>query len=206
MAKKFNSGTIIKVPLEFGRGSVLAKLVDLSDIKQNPVYNELLYVYKSFAHNGDVSDAVQKLNESELLLGPIFILDLPAILRKKKWEIVGAADLTPMESDIPDFKDFGPVFSTNEDEAKTWYYIRNLEINNRIVTSFDAVKHLEVFKIYSHDMVARRITMEVIRSDGENIIDYYDLDKWENLCLFKHIEHTPMYRDIPNGIRGKAIT
>ncbi len=200
---KIKTGSIIKIKLEHKLGFVLAKLINLNELKEKPIYNELIYVYNRIFTDENID--IDKIDPYELLLGPLFVLDLPPVVRNKTWEVLGHMEPNPKELTIPDFKDFGPVLAVSEVDAKIWYYLRGLEINKRVVTDYDKVKHLEIFKIYSHDMVARRLTMEILRNMGKEIKDYYEIKNWNELSLYNHILFTPIYSSIPEEIRGRAI-
>lgn len=106
---------------------------------------------------------------------------------------------------IPDFKDFGPVFTLYEKDAKIWYYIHNDEINHRIVTDYEKVKHLEKFVYSAYGSIMTRLTMEVIRQNGRKIEDFYELKEYDDLVSYYNTIYTPIYSSIPEEIRGKAI-
>jgi hypothetical protein len=48
---------------------------------------------------------INLINTNDLLLGPIFILDLPPVFKKNTWKILDVVSPTQKELTIPDFKD-----------------------------------------------------------------------------------------------------
>lgn len=106
---------------------------------------------------------------------------------------------------IPDFRDFGPVFTMYEKDAKLWYYIRNDEVNKRVVSEYEKVKHLEHFIYKAYGSIVTRLTMEVIRQYEKKIEDYYELKEYDELSSYYNTIYTPVYSSIPKEIRGKTI-
>lgn len=204
MKNKIETGTIIQIPLEHNLGYVSAKLINLNELIENPIYNELLYVYNDVFENTELFNS-QNIETKDLLLGPVFILDLPPILRKRKWKIIGYIKPTKNELTIPDFKDFGPITAIYENDAKVWYGIKQLDLNNRIPLDYHQVMHLEKFVFYSHDIVSRRITMEVIRQQNRKIEDFYSLQEWREIAPYNNMMFTPVYSTIPHNKRGKLL-
>jgi len=200
---RIETGSIIKIPLEHGFGFVLAKFINLKEIKEDIAYNEFMYVYNRVFKDEDI--AVEGIDNNDLLLGGIYILNLYPALKNKIWEIVGLVQPKTIELQIPDFKDYGPVFTLYEKDAKIWYYIHNDEINHRVVTDYEKVKHLEKFIYYAYGSIMTRLTMEVIRQKDKKIEDYYKLDNHDDLASYYNTIYTPIYSSISAEIRGKAI-
>ncbi|WP_439554326.1 Imm26 family immunity protein [Flavobacterium macrobrachii] len=200
---KIETGSIIKIPLEHGFGFVLAKFINLKEIKEDIGYNEFIYVYNQVFKDEDV--VVEGIDNNDLLLGGIYVLNPYPALKNKIWEIVGHLEPKASELQIPDFKDFGPVFTMYEKDAKIWYYIHNAEVNKRIITEYEKVKHLEQFIYSAYGSIMTRLTMEVIRQSEKRIEDYYELKEHDELSSYYNIMYTPVYSTIPKEIRGKAI-
>lgn len=200
---KIVTGSIIKIPLEHGFGFVLAKFINLNEIKEDIGYNEFIYVYNLVFKNEDI--IVEGVDNNDLLLGGIYVLNPYPALKNKTWEIVGFLEPKTSELNVPDFKDFGPVFTMYEKDAKIWYYIHNDEVNKRIITNYEKVKHLEQFIYSAYGSIMTRLTMEVIRQKGKRIEDYYDLKEHDELSSYYNTIYTPIYSSIPKKIRGKAI-
>ena len=205
MAKKQRSGSIILIPLEHSLGYVYAKIVNISElINKKLTVNELIYVYNYIVENPADTDLVQILNK-ELLVGPLFVLDLNPVVRKNKWKLVGHINPVNEELIVPDFKEAWPLLVMYEDEATEWKYIRDLDVNGRIKSTWEKVKHLELFRYNSNDLIARRLTMEHLRQTGKRIEDYYELKEWKDISVYKNVIHTPIYSTIPKELRGRAI-
>lgn len=200
---KIETGSIIKIPLGHNFGYVLAKFINLNEIKDGLGYNEFIYVYNRVFKDEDI--VVKGIDDNDLLLGGIYILNPYPALKNKTWEIVGLLKAKAIELQIPDFKDYGPVFTLYERDAKIWYYIHNDDINNRIVTDYEKVKHLEKFIYRAYGSVMTRLTMEVIRQSGKKIENYYELKEHDDLVSYYNTIYTPIYSTIPKEIRGKAI-
>ncbi|WP_417353050.1 Imm26 family immunity protein [Flavobacterium alkalisoli] len=200
---KLNTGTIIKIPLEHNLGFVLAKFINLNEILNKPNHNEFIYVYNKVFKEEEI--VIDGIDDNELLLGGVFVLDLLPVIRNKTWETIGYLEPKNSELKIPDFKDYGPILATYEKDAKFWYCIKNFEINNRIVVEWDEVHHLEKFTYYSHDIVVRRLTMEVIRQSDKKIENYYSLKEWKELAPYYNTLYTPVYSSISFEIRGEMI-
>lgn len=200
---KIETGSIIKIPLEHDFGFVLAKFINLKEIKEDIGYNEFIYVYKRVFKNENLE--IENIDDNDLLLGGIYVLNPYPAIKNKIWEIVGLVKPKVTELEIPDFKDFGPLLSFYEKDAKIWYYIQKDEINNRIVTDYEKVKHLEKFIYRTYGSIITRLTMEVIRQQGKKIEEYYKLDNHDDLVSYYNTIYTPIYSSIPQEIRGKAI-
>lgn len=200
---KIETGSIIKIPLEQEFGFVLAKFINLKEIKGDIGYNEFIYVYNRVFKDEDI--IIDDIDSNDLLLGGIYVLNPYPAIKNKTWEIVGLLKPKRTELEIPDFKDFGPLLSFYEKDAKIWYCIRKDEINNRIVTDYEKVKHLENFFYRAYGSVMTRLTMEVIRQNGKKIEDFYELKEHDDLASYYNTIYTPIYSSIPKEIRGKAI-
>ncbi|KAF2082388.1 Imm26 family immunity protein [Flavobacterium sharifuzzamanii] len=200
---KIETGSIIKIPLEHNLGYVLAKFINLNEIKKDIGYNEFIYVYDRIFRDEDI--VVNNIDDNDLLLGGIYVLNIYPALKNKTWEVLGHLRPKKIELTIPDFKDFGPVFTTYEKNAKIWYYIHNAEVNNRVAVDYEKVKHLEKFIYRAYGSIVTRLTMEVIRQQGNNIEEFYRLDNQDDLISYYNTIYTPIYSSIPKEIRGKAI-
>lgn len=203
MKKKIETGSIIKIPLEHNLGFVLAKFINLKEIEESIGYNEFIYVYNRVFKDEDI--IVEGIDDNDLLLGGIYVLNPYPALKNKTWEIVGLLKPKTIELQIPDFKDYGPVFTLYEKDAKIWYYIQNDEINNRVITDYEKVKHLEKLIYRAYGSVMTRLTMEVIRQRGKKIEDYYELKEHDRLVSYYNTIYTTVYSSIPKEVRGKAI-
>ncbi|MBE8726495.1 Imm26 family immunity protein [Flavobacterium hungaricum] len=199
---RIETGSIIKIPLEHNFGFVLAKFINLKEIKEDIGYNEFIYVYKRVFENENLE--IENIDNNDLLLGGIYVLNPYPAIKNKIWEIVGLLKPKENELEIPDFKDFGPLLSLYEKDAKIWYYIHNAEVNNRIIVDYEKVKHLEKFVYRAYGSISTRLTMEVIRQEGKKIEDYYKLDNHDDLASYYNTIYTPIYSTIPEEKRGKA--
>jgi hypothetical protein len=207
MSKKqqnFKTGSIIRIKLEHDLGFVYAMVINLTELIDDPTIHALIRVYNFITQNPSEED-IKNLHSKDLLVGPLFVLDLLPVVKKGKWPVVGHIEPVNEELIIPDFKEAWPLLTMYEDEAKEWKYIRNLDVNGRIKSTWEKVKHLEIFSYKSNDLIARRLTMEYLRQTGKKIEDYYELKEWEELSVYKNVLYTPVYSKIPKEIRGRAL-
>ena len=203
--KQLKSGTIIKVKLEHNLGYVYGKVINLIDIlKEKRNIDELVYFYDYVTKSPDKDDLI-KIQSRDLLVAPLFVLDLKPVVKNGTWELVGFIEPTKEELRIPDFKEARPLATWDEDKATGWNYIRNLNVNGRVISTFESVRHLETFKYISHDLVARRLTMEHLRQTEKKVEDYYELKEWEEVSVYKNMKYTSIYSTVPKEIRGRAI-
>lgn len=203
--KQLKSGTIIRVKLEHNLGFVYGKvinLVELLNAKQN--VDELVRFYNYVTIKPDKDDLIN-LQDKDLLVGPLFVLDLKPVIKNSTWEEVGFVGPRKEELIIPDFKETRPITAFDEEEATGWGYIRGLHVNGRVSSSWEKVKHLNLFKYSSHDLITRRLTMEHLRQTGKKIEDYYELKEWEETSVYKNMKYTSVYSSVPREIRGRAI-
>lgn len=202
-ANNIETGTIIKIPLEHNFGFVLAKFINLKEIKEDVGYNEFIYVYNRVFKDEDI--VVDGIDAYDLLLGGIYVLNPYPALKNNIWKIVGLLEPKTSELQIPDFKDFGPVFTKYEKDAGVWYYIHNAEVNKRVIADYENIKHLEKLVYKAYGSIMTRLTMEIIRQKGKKIEDYYDLKEHDELSSYYNTIYTPIYSTIPKEMRGKAI-
>lgn len=203
--KQLKSGTIIRVKLEHDLGYVYGKVINLVELlKEKQNVQELVYFYDCVTKNPSKDD-LTKIQSSDLLVGPMFVLDLKPVVKNGTWEEVGFIEPTKEELIIPDFKETSPITAYDEDEATGWNYIRNLNVNGRVPSTWEKVKHLNLFKYSSHDLIARRLTMEHLRQTGKKIEDYYEMKEWKELSVYKNMKYTSIYSTVPKEIRGRAI-
>jgi hypothetical protein len=200
---KIISGTLLKIPLEHNLGFVIAKFINLNEVHENPTYNEFIYVY-NYVYGNEKID-INKIEDSDLLLGGIYVLNLYFALKENLWEKVGFLEPTPDQLVMPDLKDFGPLFTKYEKDAKSWYVVRQDNINRREQIDYVKVAHLEKLIYYSYDVVVKRLTMEVLRQSGKKVEDFYLLGTWDELAPYYNMLFTTVYTEVPIDIRGKAL-
>jgi hypothetical protein len=203
--KQLKSGTVVMVKLEHNLGYIYGKIINLVEIlNEKRDVDELVYFYNYVTKSPEKD--LSTLMAKDLLVGPLFVLDLKPVVKNGTWETVGFIAPTKDELRIPDFKEARPLATWDEDKATGWNYISNLNVNGRVASTFENVKHLEVFQYLSHDLIARRLTMEHLRQIGKKIEDYYKLKEWRELSVYKNMKYTSIYSTVPNEMRGRAIS
>ncbi len=203
--RQLKSGTIVKVKLEHDLGYVYGKIINVVELlKEKRNVEELVYFYNYVANIPHTDDLIE-IQTRDLLVGPLFVLDLKPVVKNNTWEKVGFIEPTKEELTIPDFKETQPIMAFDEDEATGWNYIRNLDVNSRVRSTWEKVRHLNLFKYSSHDLIVRRLTMEHLRQTGKQIEDYYELREWKELSVYKNAKYTTIYSSVPKEIRGRAI-
>jgi len=199
------SGSIVRVKLECGLGYAYGKVINIAELLNSKLsVDSLVYFYDHVTLNSENNDFTE-IHNKELLVGPLFVLDLKPVVKNGTWTQVGHVEPKTSELGIPDFKEARPLATWDEDKATGWGYIRNLNVNGRVLSEWEKVKHLEEYQYSSHDLVARRLTMEYIRQSGKKIEDYYKLKEWKESSVYKNLKYTPIYSSIPKRIRGRAI-
>lgn len=71
---KIETGSIIKIPLEHNLGYVLAKFINLNEIKKDIGYNEFIYVYDRIFRDEDI--VVNNIDDNDLLRGGVYVLNI----------------------------------------------------------------------------------------------------------------------------------
>jgi len=198
--KGVKAGTIVSAKLEHGLGYVYGKIIKvqlIEDIKEWVVF------YKLIVNKPSKMD-LSRLSKYDLLVGPLQVLDLEPVVKNGSWEVVGDLSPTYQEMKVPDTKEAWPP-CMYEDQAETWNYLKNLSPTGRKRSTWEKVKHLELYKKDSHDLIERRLTMEHLRQSGQSIEAFYELKEWRELAVYKNVQFTPIYSEIPVHLRGEAI-
>lgn len=130
----------------------------------------------------------------------------PNLRRDTGWKSLGILSSSE-DNVVPDFKGVQVAISMVEDESAIgpWYPIKNL--NQRGANcEYKFVKHLERdFLTTSSLGLSWRTGMEYCRINGLIVSDYYDLNELGLRNMYCQMINVPIYREIPLGIRGKAI-
>lgn len=200
------SGQIIGIPLNHNLGFIFAKIVNLMDFAEldlSKTFHFLIYPFNYIEKDLNLF-SLSKFQNSEPLIGGVFVIDIIPVVNKNKWKIVGQADLLDYEKRIPDFRGFNPVFAKYENEATSWRYYEKGLATKWIQTDYKAVEHLENNTAYSHDLIEKRLSMEVLRKSNIEVEKFYALKEWQDLAVYYNMLYTKEYRKIPNENKGKA--
>ncbi|PQJ79646.1 Imm26 family immunity protein [Polaribacter porphyrae] len=208
--KKIESGTIIRIKLNFDLGYTFAKVVnmcDFSEIDLSTTLHYIIYPYNYIEKKENIFNYI-KFIESKPLTGPLFVIDILYAIKNSKYQIVGTSLLRNYEQNIPDFRGFSSdVFAIHkyEKDATSWNYFEKGRPFKRISANYDQVKHLEGNAALSHNHIEKRLSMEVLNRKKLKIEDFYDMQDWINLKLYYNMHYTVPFNEVPNHIKGKAI-
>ncbi|UOK41636.1 MULTISPECIES: Imm26 family immunity protein [Flavobacterium] len=200
------SGQIIGIPLNHNLGYIFAKIVNLMDFAEldlSKTFHFLIYPF-DYIEKDLNSFSLTKFQNSEPLTGGIFVIDIQPVVNKNKWKIVGQTDLLDYEKRIPDFRGFNPIFAKYENEATSWRYYQKGLATKWILAEYEAVEHLENNTAYSHDLIEKRLSMEILRQSNNDIEKFYELKEWKDLSVYYNMLYTKPFRKIPNSMKGKV--
>ncbi|MCD4793450.1 MAG: immunity 26/phosphotriesterase HocA family protein [Bacteroidales bacterium] len=199
---KIENGTILEIPLDKEFGFAYSRYLDISSSINREFGSDLLMVYSNTSLNSinDINDIIK----SELLFAPVLIDGKPSIKGKNKWRIIGNY-IDKSDDFIPDFKSARCFPYIVEDESKIgpWNLVK-LGIDE-IETDYHKIKHLEQNSMHSEDQIVARIIMELLRTKGIKIEDYFNFSKEEEhikRTYFK-MKNVPIYSKVPKEIRGR---
>lgn len=201
-----SSGQIVGIPLNHNLGYIFCKIVNLMDyaeIDLSKTFHFLIYPFE-YIENDIKLFSLPKFLNSEPLTGGIFIIDILPIINKNKWKIVGQTELLDYEKRVPDFRGFNPIAAKYETEATSWRYYEKGLATKWILAEYDAVKHLEDNTAYSHDLIEKRLSMEILRKSNIEIQKFYELKEWQDLAVYYNMLYTQPFCEIPNAMKGKV--
>ena len=164
----------------------------------------IIQVFNKFsdAENNRIDD----LKFSDWLFGPRVTHKWPDLRKYTNWKSLGIL-IPPNENAIPDFKGVQafPYIVENEAITGPWYPIHDL-IKRGENCEYKQVRHLEQLILTTILDIETRTGMEYCRVNGLPVTDFYDLSKSSIKNMYWQMKNIPLYKDIPEEIRGKALT
>ena len=196
----FISGTILEFKVPPNIGYAYCKILDFRHIRTFD--GVLIKVYNSIVEKP--IDDIKILGSKDLLFGTRRMPYLPGTRGKGAWKNKGVL-VSDDDNVIPDFKNCIKSSGFLEDESKVepWDLIRN--IDKCIPTIYEKVKHLEDTIVSTRPAIEIRTAMEYCRINNIDVGKIFDLKLTINDLVHKQMINVPIYRDIPKGIRGRAI-
>lgn len=205
MAKpKVRNGDVLEIPLPKGLGFAYAKYIDLTQDNSSSRYPCLVQVYNFRATERLVS--IDNLEDIDLLFSPLLVGGVPPTVSKGKWKVVGNFPVSEIDNHIPDFKLHEPPVLTNDEDAEEWFYVVNADISKKNKSEYSNVKHLETLGAIGSDLLPIKVAMGLIKSEGENILDYFELEEFAEKVYFNQVQNTPLFFELPDGKKGKALS
>jgi hypothetical protein len=164
----------------------------------------LAQVFDKFTNTAD--NTIDDLKTSDWLFGPRSMHKWPNLRKDSTWKLLGILN-SPEDDNVPDFKGVQVFESVVEDESRIgpWYCIRNLTERGDNC-DYEQVKHLERIILTTSSLgLVWRTGMEYCRINDLKVDDYYNLSDEGVRNMYLQMINTPVYKDIPKGIRGKAL-
>lgn len=198
---KLNTGDILRIPLWNKLGFAYAKYMDLS---QSPSVNmpSLIKVYCYWTKTMDFD--LEMIKESKYLIQPILVAGINPAIRKGLWEIVGNVGKSEEDMVLPHFRSHEPRWE-EENNAKEWSYIKDCDVNKRIKTSLEKIKHLERYAGQGTGNIEIKVTMQIMKKEGLNIVDYFDIEDETVEYQYNIVKESPLLSEIPDSMHGRAI-
>ena len=198
---KIHDGDILRIPLLNKFGYAYAKYIDLRN-QPNLKYPALLKFFDYWTKIKEFE--IDKIKHSDYLIQPMLVAGILATLRNGLWEVIGNLENSEDDYKINDFKAFGPPWA-KEIDAKKWYAVVNGDIDNKIETSFENVKHLEKWGAQGTGTIEIRLSIQLLLKEGLDVTNYLDLENEKINDEYKKAIEIPLLAKIPLQLRGKAI-
>jgi hypothetical protein len=195
----FISGTVLEFKVPINLGYAYCKVLDFRNIRE---FDGVLV--KVFDHI--VKEPIKNINilqEMDWLFSARRMPWLPGTRGKGAWKLKGVL-IAEDDNIIPDFKYCikSDPFVQDESILGPWDVVR--DINNYISCSYEKIKHLEDTVLSPRPGIEIRTAMEYCRSHNMDIGKHFDLSKTINELIYKQMIKVPIYKTIPQELRGRA--
>jgi hypothetical protein len=199
---KIKNGSILEIPLDNELGFCYAKYIDLSSKINRNFGSQLLKVY-AIASINPIKD-IEYIVNNDLLFAPILLSGKPTTRGQKAWKVIGNK-LAESDNEIPIFKSARCFPYIVEDESKIgpWQYVELGK--DETLIEYGKICHLEQNTLHNEEQVVARIVMELLRSEGRDVYEYFGFDGNESSLygVYLKMKNVPIYKSIPEIIRGK---
>ncbi len=208
--QKIVSGTIVGIKLNHNLGYIFAKIVDLteySEIDLSKTFHFVIYPYNYIEQKISNFD-INLFTDAKPLTGSLFVMDIEAAIKKGIWQNMGISLLSNYEKNVPAFRNFNSTILAvhkYEKDANSWRYFEKGTPYQWITAEYSSIKHLENSTCLSHDLIEKRLSMEILHRNGKKIEDFYKLEKWEDLCVYYNMLYTTPFNEIQDDIKGKVV-
>jgi len=200
---KFKSGDIFRIPLPNGLGYAFAKGILLSEWYPDIDYPVLLKIYNK-RESSKLLD-LSFIEQEELILEPLLVAGINSVIGKDKWEIVTNVQLDISDHIIPDYKYFEPSNSTDETKAQRWFYIKDANINGKKKSTYENVKHLELFGAIGVSLLPIKVCIALLKNEGLQPSNFFKLDSFVEQQFYREVSQIEPYYKQSLALQGKAI-
>jgi hypothetical protein len=200
--KNFFTGSVFEFYVPEIRKYAFCKYFDFTHLSS--FHGLLAQVFNFFSDTE--GNSVDHLKKSDWLFGPRSMHKWPNLRSDTGWKSIGVLN-GPHDDQVPDFKSAQTVATMVEDESQIgpWYAIHMLTQRGPNC-AYEQVRHLEQIKLTTAKLgLIWRTGMEFCRINGLAVEDYYDLEEEGRRNMYNQMINTPMYKNIPMHIRGKAL-
>jgi hypothetical protein len=197
----FISGSVFEFKLPFDIGFGYCKIIDFRAIRK---FDGVIIKVFDCIPKKPLND-IDSLVNVDYLFGARRLADIPNTRGKGAWKMRGilvAAD----DRVIPEFKYSNKSFPLIKDEStiSPWFVVRNINQISEVSYPYESIKHLEDTVITGQLGIEIRTAMEYMRENKMDITKYFDVSVTVNWNIYRTILNIPIYKNIPNEIRGKV--
>lgn len=187
-----------KLPI---RGYGFCKVIPV--ITTDNDFMHLVHVYDYYGRFELNKDTFDRVLAKDYLINPLPMKSLPLNRGYGAWRLLGKV---PLEKDlqIPDFKFTKEPLTACEQAIKRWHALHDLTNKSKKAFSYNAVKHLEHFHLYTPQEIEVRTSMEILKKENTKIKLFFDLSHPIVLDNYHRTINMPVYADIPDDIKGKV--
>jgi len=184
------SGNIYSIKLNFDLGYVYAELLDYSDVQEFDGILVQIYSYNVINQPKNIDD-IEVIKSKGILFGPVPINKYPNIKGKYAWKYIGKTNNYSKESLW--FKNLRGLI--NEDDnwnnLKPWFKSKAFSNDSDYIEcDYKEVRRLETLILNHSEMVKIKVTMLYLITKGENVEDFYDLNKIGNRNMYLQLINT----------------
>jgi len=195
---RIKHGDFIEIPLEGEFGFGYAKFIDPKKIS---VDKDLLPIFHLYNYTSLKSLKDYKEIKKELLIAPVTVAGTNGI-NKLGWRIIGNEPVLDDEKFLPDVKTSWPPVGP----STKWAYYENLGDTTKMhFARLEQVEHLAWAESLEIDIVAFRITLELLKIMGKDIKNEIGLKDWLEEYEYKNAIGLPIYSELPDAKKGRAL-
>lgn len=201
---KIETGVILEIPLPKNFGYAYGKYVDVVQFTGRSFDSNLIKIY-DFVTETPLKN-IDILKNTEYLMGPVILYKRPSNRKPLRWRPIGKY-LTDEDFEVPYFKNSPKSIMLVDDESKLTPWFGSQLGLNIVELPYNNIKHLEQTVLQGPEQLETRIIMECIRKKGNDVLDFYDLEKEPDYIksVYTRMINVPVYSTIPKEIRGKPL-
>jgi hypothetical protein len=196
---KFRTGEIFQIILPNDLGYAFFKIINLLDANPLSKYPALIRVFNYRSRTPETD--VKKIVDRELILTPTLVAGFLPAISNGDWKPIGHQVVSSAETIVPEYKKAEP----DEANARTWYFLIDADISQKIESVYENVRHLETIGAIGSELVSTKIAMALLRDEGMDIKKYFSLDQFFEKEFYRQIMEIPPYYKLPDAMKGKAL-